>query len=109
MNIIAKGTVLYYIKKYPNARTALLTWFQEFSKLECKNFNELKAFYGTASIVSNNRVVFNIKGNVYRLLVALNFSKMAAYVIWFGTHKEYDKVDVSEQSFDISILKLKDK
>lgn len=109
MNIIAKGTILYYIKKYPNAKTSLLAWFQEFSKLSCKNFNELKSVYATASIVSNNRVVFNIKGNNYRLLITLNFSKMTAYIIWFGTHTEYDKIDVGKHSFDISIFKLKDK
>lgn len=54
-------------------------------------------------------MVFNIKGNDYRLLVAVNFLKGEAYIIWFGTHKEYDKVDVTIQRFDIDILKLKDK
>ena len=109
MNIIAKGTILYYIKKYPNAKTALLVWLQEFSKLDCKNFHELKNIYGTASIVANNRVVFNIKGNDFRLLVSINFIKMAAYIIWFGSHKDYDKIDVTQQAFDIDILKLKSK
>jgi mRNA interferase HigB len=107
MNIIAKGTIPYYISTYPKAKTALLTWYYEFSKSEFKNFNELKEVYGNASIVANNRVIFNIKANDYRLVVSVNFRQMAAYVIWFGTHKEYDKIDTSKISFDTDILNFK--
>jgi len=109
MNIIAKGTILYYIDKYPKAKTALLTWYHEFSKTDFRNFNELKSVYGNASIVANNRVIFNLKGNDFRLVASVNFRQLAAYVIWFGTHKEYDKIDVSEVSFDINILNFKNK
>jgi mRNA interferase HigB len=104
MNVIAKGTILYYINKYPKAKTSLLTWYYEFSKLACTNFNELKTVYGSASIVANNRVIFNIKGNDYRLVASVNFRQSAAYVIWFGTHKEYDKIDTTTVEFDINIL-----
>lgn len=107
MNIIAKGTILYHIDKHPKAEMALLTWFSQFSNASFKNFNELKAVYGNASIVANNRVVFNIKGNDYRLVVSVNFAKMAAYVIWFGTHKQYDKIDVALIEFDTEILNYK--
>ena len=69
MNIIAKGTILYYLDKYPKVKTPLLTWYHEFMKAEFNNFNELKATYGNASIVANNRIIFNIKGNDYRLIV----------------------------------------
>lgn len=109
MNIIAKGTILYYIDKYPKAKTALLTWYHEFAKTNFRNFNELKAVYGNASIVANNRVIFNIKGNDFRLVASVNFRRLAAYVIWFGTHKEYDKIDTSKISFDIEILNFKSK
>lgn len=53
------------------------------------------------------RVIFNIKGNDFRLVASVNFRQLAAYVIWFGTHKEYDKIDVSEVSFDINTLNFK--
>ncbi|HWB93151.1 MAG TPA: type II toxin-antitoxin system HigB family toxin [Puia sp.] len=109
MNIIAKGTILYYIAKYPKAKTALLTWYYEFSKAEFRNFNELKSVYGNASIVANNRVIFNIKGNDFRLVASVNFRQLASYVIWFGTHKEYDKIDVSKIAFDTTILNFKSK
>jgi mRNA interferase HigB len=107
MNIIAKGTILYYIDRYPKAKTPLLTWYYEFLKATFRNFNELKAVYGNASIVANNRVIFNIKGNDYRLVVSVNFRQLAAYVIWFGTHKEYDKINTEIVEFDTDILNFK--
>lgn len=96
MNIIVKRAVLFYMEKYPPAKTSLLTWYSEFSKQDFNNFNELKTMYGIASVVANNRVVFNIKGNDFRLLVSVNFKQAAAYIIWFGTHKEYDKINTAK-------------
>jgi mRNA interferase HigB len=63
--------------------------------------------YGNVSIVNTERVVFNIKGNDFRLVVSINFSQTACYVIWFGTHKEYDKINVETVAFDVSILNNK--
>lgn len=104
MKILVKKTIFFYLKKYPKAATSLLIWYTEFSKLDVNNFNELKNVYGNASIVNNSRVVFNIKGNDFRLVVSINFVQDACYVIWFGTHKEYDKIDVEMVAFDTSIL-----
>ena len=109
MNIIVKRAILYYISQYPQAKVALLTWYNEFSKFNFLNFNELKQVYGNASIVANNRIVFNIKGNDYRLVASINFKQLAAYIIWFGTHKEYDKIDVETTEFDTDILNFKTK
>ena len=61
MNIIVKRAVLYYVDKYPKAKTPLLTWYHEFLKQSFSNFNELRSMYGNASIIANNRVIFNIK------------------------------------------------
>ena len=107
MKILIKKTILYYIRKYPKAETQLLIWYNEFSKQEFKNFNEVKNVYGNASIVNNNRIVFNIKGNDFRLVVSVNFLQEACYVIWFGTHKEYDKINVETIDFDTTILTYK--
>lgn len=107
MNIIVKRAVLYYVDKYPQAKTPLLTWYNEFLKENFKNFNQLKAIYGNSSIVGQNRVIFNIKGNDYRLIVSVNFKQSAAYVIWFGTHKEYDKINAATINFDGKILNYK--
>jgi mRNA interferase HigB len=107
MNIIARGTIQYSTDKYPTAKTALLTWYHEFLKKDFTSFNALKAVYGNASIVANNRLVFNIKGNEFRLVVSVNFRMRAAYVIWFGTHAQYDRIDVKTVKFNISILNYK--
>ena len=95
MNVIAKRTILYYIEKYPKAKTALLTWLKEFEKEKFESFNALKERYGNASIVANQRVIFNIKGNDFRLITAINFRAQAAYVIGFGTHTDYDRIDAT--------------
>lgn len=90
MNVIAKKAILFYTEKYPSAKTALLVWLAEITKADFQNFNEVKQIYGNASIVAVNRVIFNIRGNHFRLVVSFNFKQSAAYIIWFGTHKEYD-------------------
>jgi len=100
MNIIARGTILVYIEKYPLAKTALLNWYQEFTKAYYENFNQLKLVYGNASIVANDRVIFNIKGNDFRLIVSINYRRQAVMVKWLGTHKEYDQIDAQEVDFD---------
>jgi len=107
MKILVKKTIAFYIEKYPLAKTPLLIWYNEFSKLDLKNFNELKQIYGKASIINNERVVFNIKGNDFRLVVSINFLQGACYVIWFGTHAEYDKINVATVAFDTTILNKK--
>ncbi len=107
MNIIVKRAALYYTDKYPTAKISLLARYNEFLKQEFHHFNELKAVYGHASIVANNRVIFNIKGNDFRLVVSVNFKQLAAYIIWFGTHKEYDKINPGSIEFDTRILNYK--
>jgi mRNA interferase HigB len=109
MKIVVKRAILYYSDVYPKAKTALLIWYSEFMKFEFQNFYELKAAYGNASLVSSNRVIFNIKGNEYRLIVSINFKQAAAYVIWFDMHKEYDKINAETIAFDTRILNYKAK
>jgi mRNA interferase HigB len=107
MKILVKKTILYYSEKYPIAKTQLLIWYNEFSKFDFHNFNELKRVYGNASIANNDSVVFNIKGNDFRLVVSINFLQTACYVIWFGTHNEYDKINIETVAFNITILNYK--
>lgn len=98
-NIITRKTLLAYCKKYPKAEVALLEWYHEFVVSDFKNFNELKKQYGNASIIGDDRVVFNIVGNKYRLVVRMVFEYKAIQVKWFGTHAEYDKVNVGQIMF----------
>jgi mRNA interferase HigB len=98
-NIITRNTLLEYCKRYPLAATALHEWYHELNQCNFKNFNELKKVYGNASLVADDRVVFNIMGNKYRLVVRIVFEFKAIQVKWFGTHAEYDKVDVTGTFF----------
>lgn len=95
MNIVTKPTILHYAKEYPLAATSLLAWYRDFLKTNFENFNELKAVYHNASIIANNRVIFNIKGNSFRLIISIHFKKQLAYIIWFGTHAEYDTINAA--------------
>jgi len=103
MNIISRNTIIYYTEKYPTVKNQLLTWYNEVLKNDFDTFNELKTRFGSASLVGNQRVVFNIKGNDFRLVVSFNFRRKACYAIWFGTHKEYDKIEVETIEFDTNL------
>jgi mRNA interferase HigB len=98
-NIITRKTLLNFCKAYPEASIALMEWYHEMIKQEFKSFNDLKKVYKNASIVGDDRVVFNIAGNKFRLVVRIVFEFKAIQVKWFGTHKEYDSVDVREIQF----------
>ena len=87
------------MEQYPLASKSLKAWYDEFSEAEFWNFNALKAIYGNASVIANNRVGFNIKGNSFRLIVSITFEAQAVYVIWFGPHVLYDKIDAANIKF----------
>ncbi len=87
-NIITRKTLLDYCKKYPEAAIALQQWYHEIWKSEFRNYNELKSVYGNVSLVKDDRVVFNIMGNKYRLVVRVVFEYKAVQIKWFGTHAE---------------------
>ena len=74
---------------------ALQEWYYELAVCDFKNFNELKQVYGNVSIIADDRVVFNIMGNKYRLVIRIVFDFKAIQIKWFGTHAEYDNVDVN--------------
>lgn len=76
-----------------------MEWYHELMSKDFKNFQELKEIYKSCSIVGDDRVVFNIAGNKFRLVVRVVFQFKAIQVKWFGTHKEYDKIDVRSIRF----------
>lgn len=98
-NIITRKTLLEYCKKFPEAATALQEWYHELVKCDFKNFNELKKVYRNASLVGDDRVVFNIMGNHFRLVVRIVFEFRVIQIKWFGTHTEYDKINVTTVQF----------
>ena len=98
-NIIARKTLLEYCKAYPLAANELKEWYYELIQSDFKNFNELKMIYTSVSLVGDDRVVFNIMGNKYRLVVCIIFQFKVIQIKWFGAHAEYDKVDVAGTVF----------
>lgn len=98
-NIINRKTLLAYANKYPNAKNALFEWYYEFLNADFKSFQELKSVYKNASLVGDNRVVVNIMGNHYRLVIRVVFLYKSIQIKWFGTHSEYDKIDVTTIKF----------
>jgi mRNA interferase HigB len=95
VRIIAKRTLREFWVRCPDAEDPLLAWFREVEKEDWSNPAQVKEKYRSASFVGN-RVVFNIKGNDYRLVVKINYPRRIVYVRFVGTHKEYDEIDVKE-------------
>ena len=91
MNVISYKAISKYCQANSNAEQALKTWFKTVSKAEWKDLNELKLDYPSADYVGDNRIVFNIKGNHYRLVARVAFEYKRVMVKWIGTHAEYDK------------------
>jgi mRNA interferase HigB len=102
MRIIKESTLTEYYKesKYKQAVESVKAWIYEVRFSIWNNANELKAKYGNASILSSKRVVFNIKGNDYRLIVDIEYKLKIVFVVWFGTHKEYDTIDAKTVSYE---------
>ena len=96
MRIIAKRPLREFWERHPNAEEPLLAWYREAVREDWDTPAKVKAKYRNASIVGGNRVVFNIKGNDYRLVVKINYPYRTVYVRFVGTHAEYDAVDVEE-------------
>lgn len=100
MRIIARSTLTRFLDRFKGSKdhralkTALDAWFQEAWQAEWKNSADVKASYAHASIVGADRVVFNIKGNAYRLVAAVDYQRSTIFIKWLGTHKQYDAIDV---------------
>jgi mRNA interferase HigB len=77
-------------------KAALDAWFAEVKRARWRNTADVKRLYATASIVTAERIVFNVKGNAYRLVVAVDFEKGIVWIKWIGTHRDYDRVDVKK-------------
>jgi len=93
MRIIAKRTLREFWEKNPDSAGHLKTWYHEFAKSNWESPNRLKAVYRNASVLKGGRMVFNICGNKYRLIVAIKYEQQIAYIRFVGKHTEYDKID----------------
>jgi len=93
MRIISRKALKEFWGKHPNSEQPLRALYANVKRADWKTPSDVKAMYRNASIIQNNRVVFNIKGNSYRLIVALNYQYRLVYIRFVGTHPEYDKIN----------------
>lgn len=102
MRVIKEKTLFQYCNqsKYKQAQEALKSFIYEVRYANWESAKELKSKYGNASIISSKRVVFNIKGNDYRLIVDIEYHLKIVFIVWFGTHTEYDKIDAKKVSYE---------
>jgi len=95
MRVIARKALREFWKRHPDAEHPLRAWYADAKRAVWRSPADIKATYRNASFVGNNRVVFNIKGNDYRLVVAVNYPCRIVFIRFVGTHRSYDRIDAA--------------
>ncbi|HXB42066.1 MAG TPA: type II toxin-antitoxin system HigB family toxin [Bacteroidia bacterium] len=93
MHVISRLKLIEFWAKHKDAEVPLRLWFKKVEQSKWKNINEVKNDFPYADYVGNNRIVFNIKGNTYRIVVIIFFDGQKTYIRFVGTHAKYDKID----------------
>jgi mRNA interferase HigB len=93
MNVLSLKKIKEYYTKNTGAKVSLTSWFKTTRKADWKDLNDSKVDFPSADLVKDDQVVFNIKGNHYRLIARISFPYKSVMVKWIGTHAEYDKID----------------
>jgi len=94
MRVISRKKLREFWERHPDARSSLESWFEDVKQADWGKPDDIKTVYRNASFTARNRVVFNIKGNQYRLIVLVQYTYRLVYIRFVGTHQEYDKIDV---------------
>lgn len=95
MRIIAKSVLREFWRRHPDTEEPLQAWYDETERALWKSPIDIKQVYGSASILPNNRIVFNIRGNHYRLVVQIHYNTQIVYIRFIGTHVAYDQIDAT--------------
>ena len=96
MNVIKRQTLIDFWTKHPAAKGVLEAWFAEVKKSEWQRPTDIKQRFSSADFLAGNRVVFNISGNNYRLIVKVEYKSKTVYIRFIGTHAEYSKIDAEK-------------
>jgi mRNA interferase HigB len=98
MRVIARRTLQVFWEQpgCSDSKQPLIAWYKQASEADWATPADVKAMYASASVIGDNRVVFNIAGNKYRLIVKINYPYRVVYVRFVGTHRQYDETDVKE-------------
>lgn len=99
MVIISKTIIKEFIAIHTDSENSLSNWYELTTNADWKNFNEMKNTFNSVDAVGNDRYVFNVKGNNYRLIALIIFKVRTVFILFIGTHQEYDKVDASVIAF----------
>ena len=99
MVIISKAVLRDFSKSHADSETALEDWYDLAKNADWKNFNEMRKTFNSVDAVGNDRYVFNIKGNSYRLIALIIFKVRTVFILFVGTHAEYDKVNAGKITF----------
>ena len=94
--IFAKSTLRLFWEKYPDSEQYLKTWYDAAMSSDWRMPTDVKKSYANASILKGSRIVFNLKGNAYRLVAKFNYEKQWIFIRFIGTHSEYDKIDATK-------------
>ena len=95
MRVISRKTLQDFWGRHADAEQALKAWFHEAKAAHWRSYADIKARYGTADALPGNRVVFNIKGNTYRLIVRTHYNTGIVFIRFIGSHAEYDRIDAT--------------
>jgi mRNA interferase HigB len=95
MRIIARRTLREFWEKHPDTEQPLKVWYREVKQVDWKKPSDIKSLYRQVSFVGNDRVVFNTKGNKYRLITAVDYRFGIVYIRFVGSHKQYDAIDAA--------------
>ncbi|TAE27576.1 MAG: type II toxin-antitoxin system HigB family toxin [Cytophagales bacterium] len=99
MRIISRKTIVSFYAVYSIAKSSLEAFYKEVSTADWDKPNDVIADYPMADVITGKRFVFNIKGNSYRLVADIEFKKKLVFIVWIGTHAEYDKIDVKKITY----------
>lgn len=97
--IISKSTIREFSRAHAEASKPLDDWYEAVKGAEWRNFNEMRTMFNSVDAVGNDRYVFNIKGNAYRLIALIIFKVRTVFILFIGTHREYDRIDASTVEF----------
>ena len=93
MRVLSRKVLRQFWERYPDARQALQAWYIDVKHADWKKSSDIKNVYQNASFLSSNRVVFNIKGNTYRVIIVVLYKYRIVYIRFVGTHKDYSRVN----------------
>ena len=99
MVVISHRTIREYFEKHVDSKEALNNWFTIIQEGDFANLSELRSVFNSVDYVGNDRYVFNIKGNKYRLITLIHFDVRTVYILFVGTHAQYDKIDATTIKF----------